>query len=358
MTLKKSYLLGILSLLLFWGCENTLKTSGKIDTLKPGAVKMAKPGESTEVTGNNLSFPVIWSDGPTVTKLLRGTYGVSIFNGITFEADGDTWYVQGHPENEWQAQSDTAVVGVPVEVSTVDWGDNLEAKAWPAGSQIRVEMVLYKTLTNPMNAYTMHIQDSTVSGTAEVWGTNTVIYPSYEATIYSGSARLVIQKLSDRNKPNLSATWDPTKSMWVGDDVGAPIVDVAAWNTVDGPGGYSAEINVQGKLIYGYNWVTRDKSLYGAGDYRITFVLDPNSGLPYNTDFDANTKILQPAETEVIPLAEPDLSGGTAYIDSEHNLTYIDVALSSEKGNKGGGQGGGQGNKGGGGGGYHGGRGQ
>ena len=38
---------------------------------------------------------------------------------------------------------------------------------------------------------------------------------------------------------------------------------------------YSAEINVKGKVIYGYNWNTRVLS-DGPGYYRITFSMDGN----------------------------------------------------------------------------------
>jgi len=53
-------------------------------------------------------------------------------------------------------------------------------------------------------------------------------------------------------------------------------------------------------------------------------------------------------EEEVIIEDEPDLEGGITDISPADNITYIDVRLSSKKGNKGGGKGIGEGGKGGG----------
>ncbi|MCG2588837.1 hypothetical protein [Rhodohalobacter sulfatireducens] len=354
MRTTKRYLQNLLPLLLIliWACETPLEISDKaeVSSLDSDLIALAKPTDGDKV-GNNLSFPVIWSDG--VVKPLRGTYGTPQFDGLFFTADGYDWYVQNDDLNTWQAASVNAVTEVgyesPVVVSSIDWGDNLESKAWPFGAQVRVETVLYKTLSTPMDAYTMQIEDPSVSGLAEVWGTNGVIYPSSEATVYSGTAKLVIQQLlKERDDPTLTTTWDPVLSQWTG-DIGSPLFESGVWNAVDGPSGYSAEINVQGKVIYGYNWVTR-RTAAGPGDYRITFVLDPNSIVTYNTDFDSNTIIVlkEEEEEEVVIQEEPDLAGGVAIIDAVNNLTYMDVRLTLKSGS--GKPGGGDGNKGNGGG--------
>ncbi|SMO78637.1 hypothetical protein [Fodinibius sediminis] len=343
----------LISMLVFWSCEDQLTTSSEEAGLTIDPVEMAKPGDTGEQYGNNLSFPVIWSDG--VQKTLRGTELTSQFGGEFFTADGFDWHVQNDPVNEWQAENVNAVTEggfeTPLVVSSIDWGDNLEARAWPFGAQVRVETVLFKTLSTPLSGYTMQIEDPTQSGLSEVWGTNGVIYPSSEATVYSGTAKLVIQQLlKDRDDPTLSTTWDPVNAKWTG-DVGEPLFEGGVWDAVDGPGGYSAEINVQGKVIYGYNWVTR-KTAAGPGDYRITFVLDSNSPVTYNTDFTSGTSIVpREEEEEVVVAEEPELGGGVAHVVADNNLTYIDVRLTLKNGNSkpGGGQGGGQGGGGGGG---------
>jgi hypothetical protein len=345
----------LISIFMVWSCDNPINNSSTSDN---DLITLAKrghgkaPGASIETVGNNLSFPVIWSDG--VALDLRGVYGEPSFEGQSFLADGYDWYVQNDPNNTWQAESKTVEPSDgDIVVSYIDWGDNLEAKSWPLGGQIRVEVVLYKTLTTPMTAYKMQIEDPNQTGVSEVWGTNTETYPSDSATVYSGTARLVIQKLGkDRDDPNLSVTWDPVHSRWIGDDIGDPLFNGGVWQNIDGPGGYSAEVNVQGKVIYGYNWVTRTTA-DGEGDYRITFVLDPNSsetGITCNTAFgeygdEGKVTEILPGEEEggiiVQALAEEpdDLGGGIAKIDLNHNLTYIDVRLTSGKGSgrKGGG---------------------
>jgi hypothetical protein len=125
----------------------------------------------------------------------------------------------------------------------------------------------------------------------------------------------------------------------------------------DGPGYYSAEINVKGKIIFGYTWNVRNLN-EGAGHYRITFSLDEVCGTAaLNTFFvDGITTIMEPAEEEepaittsgVITVADEggDTGGGTGVLDFINNLTYMDIAiLEREGGGGGGGQKGGGGGK-------------
>ena len=166
-----------------------------------------------------------------------------------------------------------------------------------------------------MLGYEMKIEDESQSGLSEVWGAKTengpegpvgVTIESELATVYSGMAKMVIQKLDEipeNETPDL--TWDSNLSKWEG-DVSLPIFEGGVWENVDGPSGYSAETNVQGKVIYGYNWVTR-KIGDGPGTYRLTFVLDNNFTGTKNTSFDSNTIILLNEEEEQIIVAEePD----------------------------------------------------
>lgn len=344
-----------LPLLLFvWSCDGPLSSRNESDGVQP--VMSAKGGggqgggEAVEVVGNNLSFPVIWADG--VTKALRGTYLTEVFDGESFLKNDTTWYIQADPYNTWQAENITPIPNNTVTVSFVDWGDNLEAKSWPAGSQVRIETVLYKLLSGPpMTAYRMIIKDESITGVDEVWGTSGLRYMSHEATIYSGTARLVIQKLTKaRDSEDLSLEWDATSSRWIG-DANEPVVSSGVWTNISGPTAYSAEINVQGKLLYGYNWVTK-RDGEGAGDYRITFVLEANvPGVTCNTLFDRSTVVLvSEEETETTEEEDggPVSTGGVAEIDTDHNLTFIDVRLTEGTGGgkSGGGQGGGKGKSG------------
>jgi hypothetical protein len=66
-------------------------------------------------------------------------------------------------------------------------------------------------------------------------------------------------------------TWDPSTGQWSGSGVGSPVVNVSAYG-----GTYSSEINSGGGLVYGYNWNAKTAA---TGTYRLTFVLDGNSGV-------------------------------------------------------------------------------
>lgn len=311
--------------------------------------------ETSEVT-NNLSFPVIWSDG---VALFEDNSETS-FNGKYFVRNDTTWYLQGDREdkNIWQAETRIT----PTNVSIIDWGDNLEAKSWPAGSQVRVEVALYKILDDKdsMKCYLMTphnnepIIDPTQSlmpnakpidtGTTEIWGAYKVKADTNIATIYSSQAMLVIQKLIGLNEgetPDISWSTD----RWSGENVDNNFI----YKISVPEGSFSAEVNVQGKVIYGHNWLTEDDA-NGPGTYRITFVL-LNKG---TASIDDGTAILGSDETVETPEESQGgrrkFIGGEAKIDPKNNLTYIDVQLSPTRGggNTGSGGGGGlsHGNKG------------
>ncbi|MCB0055274.1 MAG: hypothetical protein KDE24_37615, partial [Caldilinea sp.] len=113
------------------------------------------------------------------------------------------------------------------------------------------------------------------------------------------------------------------------------IFNKAVYEGGDGPGYYSAEINVKGRIIFGYTWNVRqlnDPLPSGpAGDYRLTFSFDQTCGaVNLNTGFvEGVTEIVVPVETEdVAAAAEPtDEGGGTAVLDFADNLTYMDVRI-------------------------------
>lgn len=326
--------------------------------------RLGKPGGGDSRVGNNLSFPVIWSEG--VAKTLRQP--PAGYTTDTYKIGGDWWYVWGedpidpeaplyscYPVNEgddcygtfppsdlfkafiqkdinnyWQAYAGNATEVMNVDF--IDWGDNLESVPWTLSSKVRTEVVLNENLPVPVREYAMrHVYGW---GTDELHGLQTtpgnnpeVIYgPGTQATVFSPHARLTIQKLVSEN-PEL--TWDASAHAWIGSEVLSPVFNKAVWEAADGPSYYNAEINVKGKMIYGYTWDVK-KQNNGAGIYRITFSFDgtaPASTL--NTYFDSNTQVLLPVE---VALASEETGGGTAYIDVANNLTYIDVVILSGKG--------------------------
>ncbi len=291
------------------------------------------------VATNNLSFPVIWSDG--VTKTLPGVYGApKLVSPCLTDADGTNWYCQQDPANNWQAQSlDPTKVETPfaVNVSTIDWGDNLESKAWPNTMPLRVETVLYQTLVDgstlpPMVTFPMKIISGT--RTTEMQGTNGLTFAGTEATVYSGNARLTIQRLDAVD----TLTWNAPTGEWGtsaadGTFVALPVFfSGGVCGATEGMStSYAGEINVSGKLVYGYNWDIRG---IDPGIYRITFSLDPLTATDgshpsneLNTFFDSATQVLGLTSEE----------GGTptdspAVVDTADNLTYIDVTITSSQG--------------------------
>lgn len=239
---------------------------------------------------------------------------------------------QDDTANLWQADN-AAEVGN--EVTELDWGDNLEAKDWNIGPMLRVETALYDSLlAAPMNKYEMCWISG--SGTTERWGMQVsdggapspddsfvpVTTSGTTAMVYTDGARLTIQRIA----PGANLTWDADAHEWVGEGTSAPVVNQAAWeDTGEGPGGYGAELNVQGKVVYGYNFRT---SGMPPGEYRITFSLDgPGAAYSGSGTTLASASLLTNVEGESLETrAEPE--GNTPVILPGQELSYIDVGLS------------------------------
>jgi len=339
----------------------------------------------SETAGNNLSFPVIWSDG--FEKVLREppVPGEAYLEGEWWHVwaedpeeptdpiyscqpdnnddslceDGSEpgnetsklfkGYIQKDELNVWQADNFSVIK--PLNVDLIDWGDNLESINWSIRSQVRTEIVLYENLLEPVLQYEMRH----VSG----WGNDEVhglkvsqrgvpeFGPGNQATVYSHNARLTIQKLNiDRDLivPG-SLTWVPNDG-WTETDpndddiVKEPIFNMAVYEASDGPGYYNSEINVKGKIIYGYTWNLK-KLNDGVGCYRITYSFDEEGGVvPLNTFFDESTEIIIPIEeTSGTFSSDGEPRGGVAIIDTENNLTYMDILIVRKPGGGGGGGG-------------------
>lgn len=280
-------------------------------------------------------------------------------------------YLQKDAKNTWQATTADWSAGGEVSVDKIDWGDNLESNDWYTRSQVRTEVVLFEDLmeetpdeldardggTEPWLEYAMrHVSGwgiDEVHGMAVDAGVP-VLGAGNQATIYSNCARFTIQKLLVKrdNAALADLVWVPG-SGWTEEEgstadlINAPIFNKAVYEGGDGPGYYSAEINVKGRIIYGYTWNVRqlnDPAPDGpAGDYRLTFSFDQSCGtVDLNTAFvNGVTEILVPIETEEVEAsAEPvDEGGGTAVLDFDKNLTYMDVRILDRGGGGGGGGG-------------------
>ncbi len=351
-----------------------------------------KPGTDEEEAANNLSFPVIWTEGvskslpgiPDMTPVITGQWWYwwgtdeagnplscppdpdnsaycddNIPNMSSWLPPGDGWvraYLQKDPGNVWQAENQPYQLSAPLIVDWIDWGDNLESVDWYIRSMVRTEVVLYQDLSQPMREYQMrHLSGwgiDEVHGLAVDHANEVLLGSGTQATLYSPCARLTIQKLLiNRDDPQIDGLeWDTLAHRWVVSDpstqlINDPIFTKAVYESGDGPGYYAAEINVKGKIIYGYTWNVRQLN-EGAGDYRITFsfdgsfdettcgVDDLNNPVYLQTFFDENagTRIMVPEEeatvvTTSIESDSDDSGGAIANIDSFNNLTYIDVRI-------------------------------
>jgi hypothetical protein len=250
-------------------------------------------------------------------------------------------------------------------VDWIDWGDNLESVDWYTRSQVRTEVVLFEDQAAgdledygwPMLEYQMRHTDgwgiNEVHGLGTDLGDAPLLGPGTQATVYSHCARLTIQKLlTDRDDPALADLiwvagegWTEPEGYEV-DLINPHIFNGSVHEGGDGPGYYSAEINVKGRIIYGYTWNVRQLN-EGAGPYRLTFSFDETCGTAtLNTYFvDGVTDILVPLEEEeVVAAAESsdEGGGGTAVLRTDLNLTYMDILI-LERGGGGGGGGGGHG---------------
>lgn len=284
--------------------------------------------------------------------------------------DGQTierMYWQKVPGQTWKSQ--VADGGDSAITEYVDWGDALESRTSSATSVVRVETMPFDQLTelSTMKGFDMwHVFGT---GKTEMWGARVTdgdtpqhyIYDGSFAIIHTGQAHLNLAKLSpgaapggcpavpsiggfspyDGINPNgetslteLTPTWDAGTRTWYG-----------ALFTADLP--YSAELNIQGKYVYGYNWNLKTFNAGGyekAGWWRLTFYAP-------DVDFTAGTIIgapSVPASTPEFPLMGASLgeiepaaeTEGRLYVarvlgDPDH-LTFIDVCINAAKGGGGG----------------------
>ena len=293
--------------------------------------------EEAETSGNCLSYPVIWPEGEggAFPSAFRGTPGLVELAGDYTTIDDVNWYYQQDEDNEWQA--DSAAITGSIAVGLIDWGDDLEARDWTTHSIVRVEVVLYQgpdtSALYSYDAYEMKYLSG--QGPTEMYGTNGETYLITQdhpdgPTVYSNRAFLTIQKLPANDDAYLETlVWDPVDQQWEKDGVVAGVVYTSEL--------CSAEVNVKGMVIYGYNWWVRDLP-DPAGPYRITFSFDGETGVSF-----ASAVIKAGEETSVKAQGKggprPPAGGGNANISYEDNVTYIDIAIADTHTGGGGGAG-------------------
>ncbi len=292
---------------------------------------------AAETVGNNLSFPVEWSEVGW-SLALPGTMTTASIAGVvkagTYTIDDLTpclGALQKDALNVWQAEN---VVASSKVVTEIDWGDNLESKDWRVGQVVRVETGLYdSSLGAPMTRYEMCYISG--SGTSEVWGLRVtdngdgtyapVTTQSTTAMVFTAAARLTIQRIDPQLAEAL--TWDAATHAWIGAGaLGSPVLNAATHEKVaDGPGAYGAELNVQGKVVYGYVWTTKGLT---AGEYRLTFSLDQPPTFSPGVSLAGATIMGADAVTT-------ETGGNTAVVRGADELTFIDVGLTGGSGGSG-----------------------
>ena len=282
--------------------------------------------------GNCLSTPVVFAEGHGLTGEdvihntgLRGTPGIE-----SFIEPYDGTIIEGYPVyrnpsvNEWCADwvDGSSWSSVPV---TLDWADNMTRQTWTDRSKVRVEIVLFADIdpgVTPLTGYNMYSLGGIKK--EEVAATNTTTYTADLATVYTNVARLTIERLNGEGGIPVLTVYD------------SPCYDKYF---VDGPtDAYSAEINMMGKCIYGFNWDVAEVDLpERSGWYRLTFHLDEQATY---TDYDGAAHTY-PRNTYIAALDPADLFGGDPEVvvyqpslSGDGFSSTLDIFISAGKGSK------------------------
>ncbi len=251
-----------------------------------------RPGGDTGY-GNNLSLPAVFAEGMGITGLeITGAWtpdNLALLDYATglrplstespptlpyfdesdeYVLNNIVYYQQGGAST-WQAQWVNGAESLQNVI--VDWGDNLGGSATLTANQvIRIETVLFQDSTigyaDTLLGYTMKLLYG--SETTEMQGTDTTTYLSNRRNVFSFCARLTIEKLD-------------------GDAVVFTAFDNTVYEAVSAEGRvqrYTAELNVGGSLVYGFNFainrLAMPDGIPKTGTWRATFSLDPEGVCP------------------------------------------------------------------------------
>ena len=291
------------------------------DPIDPQApINSCKPAESNNTKCENGSFP-----GDGVSPVYKA-------------------FLQKDINNVWQAYNASVPDGETMIIDWIDWGDNLESLAWGINSKVRTELVLLKDLDESVTQFAMRHVDGW--GTDEVHGIQTemnnqpVLGEGTQATVYSPKIRFIVQKLNYTREsiPASRLSWDAEMKKWketypeYEDIINEPIFNQAAFEAGTGSGYFSAEINVKGKIMYGYTWDVNSIN-QGEGHYRLTYSFDEGDGVTGRAFIDPTTQIVLPIEEETssiegaFAVLEEPSDGGVAILVPAHNLTYMDILI-------------------------------
>jgi len=191
---------------------------------------------------------------------------------------GIVYYPQA-TASTWQAEWRNNATGATLE-ALVDWGDALLSKTYTASSIVRIETALKQDATIPgvtdtMSAFKMALLSG--QGITESQGTDKSIYASATRNIYAINARLKIEKIATGGGADIvifdKAVWQGFGASEEGGGGGGGSGGGAPTSSA-----YTAELNVGGSLVYGYNFrIGQVTGTDKTGQYRITFSLDPEA---------------------------------------------------------------------------------
>lgn len=248
-------------------------------------------------------------------------------------------YWQKVGTNWWWAE--TTALASSFEATAVDWGDNLSAVSWKTTSVIRVETTPYATLLDSLIGYQMwHVSGH---GPDEQWGVRATdsttpqpyaygadpLYPFFTPSIYTTTARLDGTKLgaavatcptSPGGTAPVAPTWNQVTNNWEG----AGVVQV-----FDEP--YTAELNVGGKYVHGYNLMMRNVTMPAgyakAGWWRLTFY---SSAVTMSPDAVTTPPAVPGAAPLVIAAEEEEGGLYEAVVDWANDISYIDICIEDQ----------------------------
>lgn len=298
------------------------------------SVTTGRGGSSSEGDtgfGNNLSFPLVFADsygvagakitgawpgvGPFATRpafdFNTGLRPLSTETGTTFpvfssstqvSVGGVVYYPQA-TASTWQAEWRNNASGAQLE-AIVDWGDALLSKTYTASSMVRIETALKQDatitgVTDTMTAYNMKLLSG--SRTTELQGTDGTTIASPTRNVFAINARLKIEKIATGGGADTlvfdKAVYEGFGTTTEGSEGGGGSAGTSTK--------YGAELNVAGTLVYGYNF--RLSSVAGiadkAGQYRITFSLDPQATVGTDT-VQNHVKMVSKADTGAVLSAD------------------------------------------------------
>jgi hypothetical protein len=191
---------------------------------------------------------------------------------------GGVVYYPQKTASTWQAEWRNNAAGATLE-AIVDWGDALLARSYTTNSIIRIETTLLQDatiagVTDTMSAYKMALLSG--QGITELRGTDKTTYASATRNLFAINPRLTIEKIATGGGADtVIFTGAIYESLGDDEEEGGG----SASGGAPPSGKYTAEMNVAGSLVYGYNF--RLSQATGIpdkrGEYRITFSLDPEA---------------------------------------------------------------------------------